>query len=176
MERRLYRKTADKMFGGVCAGLADYVGVSKGGLRFLALLAVMASGIFPGIFLYLLCVMLIPKDDTVKYNPNDQQYSQYKQHAQQHWAGPENHWAGQRHSQEKPFYPPPPPQSEDPTPTSETPAPEKSGNRMLGFVFVLLGVGVIARTYLTWIDPRYLLAGGLILIGAVMLFRKRDDV
>ena len=55
MGRRFYRKINDKIIGGVCSGLADYIGMDKSIVRLLALVAIIASGVFPGLIVYFLC-------------------------------------------------------------------------------------------------------------------------
>ena len=57
MRKRLYRSTRDRVFGGVCAGLSEYAQVDKGLLRFLAAVAILVTGVFPGLIAYILCVL-----------------------------------------------------------------------------------------------------------------------
>ena len=76
MRKRLYRSTRDRVFGGVCAGLSEYAQVDKGLLRFLAAVAILVTGVFPGLIAYILCVLIIPTEDAVfkdkMYNNNEQ--------------------------------------------------------------------------------------------------------
>ncbi|HEY8420257.1 MAG TPA: PspC domain-containing protein [Thermoclostridium sp.] len=76
MGRRLYRSTRDRVFGGVCSGLSEYAQVDKGLLRFLAAVAILVTGVFPGLIAYILCVLIIPTEDAVfkdkMYNNNEQ--------------------------------------------------------------------------------------------------------
>ena len=65
MEKRLYRKTRDRVFGGVCSGLAEYAQVDKGLLRFLMVVAILVSGVFPGLIAYVVCVLMIPTEEAV---------------------------------------------------------------------------------------------------------------
>ncbi len=60
LDRRLRRDTANKMLGGVCAGIARRYGLSVGGLR----LAFVVSCVLPGpqILAYLLLWILLPAD------------------------------------------------------------------------------------------------------------------
>ena len=58
--RRLYRDTENGMLAGVCAGIADYFGVSVRALRWLAVLA--CFFIPPAIFIcYVLAAFLLPR-------------------------------------------------------------------------------------------------------------------
>ncbi|NLM10869.1 MAG: PspC domain-containing protein [Clostridiaceae bacterium] len=76
MRKRLYRSTRDRVFGGVCSGLSEYAQVDKGLLRFLAAVAILVTGVFPGLIAYILCVLIIPTEDAVfkdnMYNNNEQ--------------------------------------------------------------------------------------------------------
>lgn len=51
----------DKMIAGVCGGIADYFGWSSGGVR----LAYVLSAAFPGLFIYIVLWLLMPKKDTI---------------------------------------------------------------------------------------------------------------
>lgn len=76
MQKRLYRCTRDRVFGGVCAGLAEYAQVDKGLLRFLTAVAILVTGVIPGLIAYILCVLIIPTEDAVfkdkMYNNGEQ--------------------------------------------------------------------------------------------------------
>lgn len=75
MQKKIYRSTRDRVFGGVCAGLSEYAQVDKGLLRFLAAVAIIVTGVFPGLIAYILCVLIIPTEDVVfkdkMYNNNE---------------------------------------------------------------------------------------------------------
>lgn len=65
MGRRLYRSTRDRVFGGVCSGLAEYAQVDKGLLRFLTAVAIIVTFVVPGLIAYILCVLVIPTEEAV---------------------------------------------------------------------------------------------------------------
>jgi phage shock protein PspC (stress-responsive transcriptional regulator) len=65
VEKRLYRKTRDRVFGGVCSGLSEYAQVDKGLLRFLTVVAILVTGVFPGLIAYIVCVLIIPTEEAV---------------------------------------------------------------------------------------------------------------
>jgi len=59
--RRLVRRTDDKMLGGVCAGLADHLGLDRTLVRVLTVLAtVLGAGSV--IIAYLVAWVIVPKD------------------------------------------------------------------------------------------------------------------
>jgi len=63
--RRLVRRTDDKMLGGVCAGVADHLGLDRTLVRVLTVL-VTVLGFGSVIIAYLVAWLIIPKDvDTV---------------------------------------------------------------------------------------------------------------
>lgn len=53
----------DKMIAGVCGGIADYFGWSSGGVRVAYLLVSVLSAAFPGLFVYVILWLLMPKQD-----------------------------------------------------------------------------------------------------------------
>ncbi len=60
LDRRLRRDSNNKVLGGVCAGLARYLGWPAGRLRLLFVLSCILPG--PQIVAYLLLWILIPAD------------------------------------------------------------------------------------------------------------------
>lgn len=58
--RRLYRSEDDKILGGVCGGIAEYVGVDPVIVRLLWVIGALAWG--AGILLYILAWVLIPEE------------------------------------------------------------------------------------------------------------------
>jgi phage shock protein PspC (stress-responsive transcriptional regulator) len=55
----------DKMIAGVCGGIADYFGWSSGGVRVAYLLVSVLSAAFPGLFVYVILWLLMPKQDSL---------------------------------------------------------------------------------------------------------------
>lgn len=61
MEKKLTRSTDNKMLGGVCAGIAEYLGLDPTLVRLgYACLSFFTAG-FPGILFYILACIIIPK-------------------------------------------------------------------------------------------------------------------
>ncbi|MBQ9519084.1 MAG: PspC domain-containing protein [Firmicutes bacterium] len=62
--KKLYR-SKDAMIGGVCAGIADYMGLDKTVVRVgYAILTLLTGGIF-GIVAYAICMFIMPVDDDI---------------------------------------------------------------------------------------------------------------
>jgi phage shock protein PspC (stress-responsive transcriptional regulator) len=62
--RRLVRRTDDKMIGGVCAGLADHLGVDVTLVRLLTVL-ITVLGFGSVLIAYLIALVIVPKDVNV---------------------------------------------------------------------------------------------------------------
>ena len=60
MNRSELRRSKDRRLGGVCAGLADYVGWPPGRMRLVYILLSVLSAAFPGIVVYLLLWAFMP--------------------------------------------------------------------------------------------------------------------
>jgi phage shock protein C len=56
---RLYRSTTDKVFLGVCGGLADYFDFNPAALRILAVVIIALSSFLPGILVYVVVGMVM---------------------------------------------------------------------------------------------------------------------
>lgn len=59
--RKLYKSQDNKVVMGVMGGLADYFDTDATFLRIIAVLFILLTGIFPGVFIYLLAGVLLPK-------------------------------------------------------------------------------------------------------------------
>jgi len=56
--RRLYRSLSQRMIGGVCGGLGDYLAIDATLIRLLFILAALFGG--HGVLLYLILLILVP--------------------------------------------------------------------------------------------------------------------
>ena len=60
-EKKLYRSETNKMLGGVCGGIAEYFGIDPTVVRVAyAVLSIFSTG-FPGLLLYILLLIIMPK-------------------------------------------------------------------------------------------------------------------
>ena len=60
MEKKLYRSRRNRMIGGVCGGLAEYLGVDPTVVRVIMALATFVGGM--SILVYLIMWLLIPEE------------------------------------------------------------------------------------------------------------------
>ncbi|MFC1721136.1 PspC domain-containing protein [Patescibacteria group bacterium] len=59
--KKLYRSEENKIFTGVIGGLGEYFGVDPVALRALWILITVFTGVIPGVVVYLLATIVIPK-------------------------------------------------------------------------------------------------------------------
>lgn len=59
--KKLYKSDKDRIFAGVIGGLGEYFEVDPTPLRLLWTLVVVFTGLFPGIIVYLIAVMIVPR-------------------------------------------------------------------------------------------------------------------
>jgi len=60
--RVLRRSRHNRMIGGVVGGLAEYLGMDPTLARVLYVLLSIGSAAFPGLFVYMICWMIIPEE------------------------------------------------------------------------------------------------------------------
>ncbi len=60
--KRLCRSSRNCILGGVCGGLAEYLGVDATLVRIVYVLISVVSVAFPGILIYLIAWLVIPRD------------------------------------------------------------------------------------------------------------------
>lgn len=60
--KRLYRSSRNSMLGGVCGGIAEYFGIDASLVRLGYVLISIASAAFPGILVYIIAWLVIPRD------------------------------------------------------------------------------------------------------------------
>lgn len=65
MEKKLTRSVSDKMLGGVCGGLAEYLGLDSTMVRLGYAFLSLFTATFPGIMLYIVACIIIPKKSAV---------------------------------------------------------------------------------------------------------------
>lgn len=64
MGNRLYRSRTDVILGGVCAGLAKYLGIDPTLVRLFFILITLAGGV--GVLAYLILWIVVPQEDTFR--------------------------------------------------------------------------------------------------------------
>lgn len=64
MEKRLYRSESDRMIGGVCGGLGDYLDIDATLVRIIFVALALAGG--PGFLIYLILLIIVPTEEILK--------------------------------------------------------------------------------------------------------------
>ena len=59
--KHVYRSETNNIWAGVLGGVGEYFDVDPTLLRLLWLLLVIATGVFPGLLVYLIAVLVVPK-------------------------------------------------------------------------------------------------------------------
>jgi phage shock protein C len=66
MAKKLYRSMSQKMIGGVCAGLAEYMDLDVSVVRLVFIALVLMTAIFPMVLFYVIAWIVVPfKEDVV---------------------------------------------------------------------------------------------------------------
>lgn len=66
MEKRLRRSTRDCKIAGVCSGLAEYLDIDATVVRIAYILLSFFSAAFPGVILYIIMMLVMPKDNLLE--------------------------------------------------------------------------------------------------------------
>ena len=66
MEKRLRRSTRDCKIAGVCGGLAEYFDLDTTVVRIAYILLAFFSAAFPGVILYIVMMLVMPKDNMLE--------------------------------------------------------------------------------------------------------------
>ncbi|MBN2101274.1 MAG: PspC domain-containing protein [Candidatus Aenigmarchaeota archaeon] len=65
LENRLYRSGKDKILGGVCGGIAEYLKIDPVIVRFVWILSIFVYGI--GVWLYIIMWIIMPRNPNHKW-------------------------------------------------------------------------------------------------------------
>lgn len=60
--KKLYRSRTDRIFAGVCGGLAKYMGVDPSVVRLVWAVVVIFTGLVPGVLAYLIAIAAVPEE------------------------------------------------------------------------------------------------------------------
>lgn len=60
-DHKLYRSVGNSMIAGVCGGIAEYLGIDPTLVRVVYVVVSLVSAAFPGILVYLLLWVIMPK-------------------------------------------------------------------------------------------------------------------
>ncbi|MCL2618002.1 MAG: PspC domain-containing protein [Defluviitaleaceae bacterium] len=69
--KRLYRSTTDAKICGICGGLGEYFSLDPVLFRAVAILMIIGTTIVPGIIVYFLLALIIPKEPSHRHYHDD---------------------------------------------------------------------------------------------------------
>ncbi|HHF42799.1 MAG: PspC domain-containing protein [Candidatus Aminicenantes bacterium] len=69
MAKKLFRSTTDKMLGGVCAGLAEYLDIDTSLVRLIFIALALMTALLPMVLFYLIAWIIIPVPPTENTSP-----------------------------------------------------------------------------------------------------------
>ena len=68
MDRKLRKSNTDRMLAGVCGGVANFFGIDSTLVRIAWAVAIFFGG--TGLWLYIICALIIPQDAVLKKETN----------------------------------------------------------------------------------------------------------
>jgi phage shock protein C len=71
LQRRLYRSRTNRVFAGVCGGVAEYFGAEPTAVRLLAVVIALFTALVPMILLYLVAAIIVPEQGAGEVSPGD---------------------------------------------------------------------------------------------------------
>lgn len=183
MDRTLYRSRNDRMISGVCAGIAQYFDIDPTLVRLLAVVLLIVSGGAAAVA-YIVMAIVVPEEPDVRVEvgsvPEEQMGPGDMPEPGEFGVPQPEHPAPSPPAPPPPQYAPPPAQPYPPAQPPQAPAP--SGRRrgaarggIFGGVFlILLGVLFLIDQFVPRLDFGQLWPVILIVIGAWIIFGKRD--
>ena len=80
MAKKLYRSASQKMIGGVCAGLADYMDIDISLVRLVFVALVLVTAIFPMVLFYVIAWIVVPfKEEATDVQSEESEEAEKKQ-------------------------------------------------------------------------------------------------
>ena len=76
----IVRTLSNSLIAGVCGALAEYFNINVKIVRIAYLVLTLISALFPCIFIYLLLMLIIPRKEGEKRNPQQYRYRAHKPH------------------------------------------------------------------------------------------------
>ncbi len=170
MERRLYRSKHNRVFLGVCRGIADYFHMDPVLVRVIAVL-LLIPGVFPVIIAYLILAIIVPLEDSTASTPKD--------NIQENISDLKNTTSNLgeeiRSSFEKRDSKTKTPGGTSSDTTSHTQTSPNRGLYIVGIILIAIGIFIVLLNFFNWfwryLWPILLIAAGLIII--ISIARRR---
>jgi phage shock protein C len=75
MSKKLYRSEREKMLGGVCGGLAEYLDIDVNIMRLLFIAAGLLTVLFPMVIFYIIAWIIVPVEEDIPQESKPSQTS-----------------------------------------------------------------------------------------------------
>lgn len=75
MSKKLYRSEREKMLGGVCGGLAEYLDIDVNIMRLLFIAAGLLTVLFPMVIFYIIAWIIVPVEEEIPQKSKPSQTS-----------------------------------------------------------------------------------------------------
>jgi len=75
MSKKLYRSEREKMLGGVCGGLAEYLDIDVNIMRLLFIAAGLLTVLFPMVIFYIIAWIIVPVEEEIPQKSEPSQTS-----------------------------------------------------------------------------------------------------
>ena len=154
MEKKLYRSRSDRMIGGVCGGLSEYLNTDPVWIRLLFVIMLFATGF--GFWAYLILWIIVPDEKAVGKAPGETVQANVQEVADRAREFGEGIQRGlQRNGA--------------PDATEMT-----SGTKVVGIAFVALGGFLLFKQFglFSWLNGGVMWSLALILVGGALLFSQ----
>jgi phage shock protein C len=68
-QKKLHRSRTNKVLAGVCGGVGEYLNMDPTIVRLVWVIIVLLTGVFPGVIVYLLAMIIIPEEPVAPTPP-----------------------------------------------------------------------------------------------------------
>ena len=165
MTRKLYRSKEDRAILGICGGIGEYLDIDPIIIRLIVVILTLLG--FSGLLFYIVAIFVIPENP--EYREAKGMGGQYQQAYDYTYTGSE----GTSQSGETKTYDyEVGPDGE----VKEVKVRKKSngnGALALGLGLISAGVFILIEMFMPWIDTRLILAAALIIIGIVVIAKRK---
>jgi phage shock protein C len=154
MEKKLYRSRSDRMIGGVCGGLGEYLNTDPVWIRLLFVVMLFATGF--GFWAYLILWIIVPDEKAVGKAPGETVQANVQEMAERAREFGEGIQRGLQR---------------DRTATASEPS---SGTIIVGLAFVALGGFLLFKQFglFSWLTGGVMWSLALIFVGGALLFSR----
>lgn len=170
MEKRLYKSSTDKMIGGVCGGIAEYLQVDPVLIRVVAVISIFFGG--AGIIAYIIAAIIMPrKEDPSNKSDKDTFYERNYGQASSTDSKTEN-------TDQIPDASPEDQENWDKNKSEKEVKNIKTGKDfriLLGLCLIGFGAFFFLRQFVYWLNFSFVIAVALIVMGIYLIIKRNGE-